>query len=149
MGIDMSNAFSTIIRSTIINLLHDSGCSEDDIRLVKMLLRNTNLRVKLKNILSDPFSITLGSFQGDSISAKLFTLYLAGALNHLRTVSAIPNPPIFSSLMPSESQYADVVQINFVVQDSFKQSNVIQSNVVQINFVAQESFKQSNVFQAK
>ena len=59
------------------------------------------------NLISDSFSITLGSFQGDSISAKLFTLYLAGALNHLRYISNIPNPPISSSLMPSQSQYAD------------------------------------------
>jgi len=79
----MSNALSTIIRSPIINLPQDSGCSKDDMRLVKMFLIKRNLRVKLGDILSDPIRISLGSFQGDSISAK-FSLYIKGTLNHLK-----------------------------------------------------------------
>ena len=49
MGIDMSRAFDTIDRDVLVNLLFDSGCSNDDVRLVKMLLSNTQLRVKLKS----------------------------------------------------------------------------------------------------
>lgn len=35
MGIDMTAAFDTIKRSTILNLLEDAGCARDDVRLVR------------------------------------------------------------------------------------------------------------------
>ena len=37
MGIDMSSAFDTIRRSTILDLLVECGCDEDEIRLVRLL----------------------------------------------------------------------------------------------------------------
>ena len=86
MGIDMSAAFDTIQRSTIINLLKDAGCSEDEIRLVRFLLSNTVIKIRVNSAYSAEFIITLGSFQGDSLSGCLFTLVLAGALYHLRTL---------------------------------------------------------------
>ena len=49
MGIDMSAAFDTIKRSTILNLLADAGCSDDDIGLVRFLLSNTKIRVRVNN----------------------------------------------------------------------------------------------------
>ena len=107
MSTDMTAAFDNIIRNTIINLLYDCGCTEDEVQMVKMLLSETKLRVKIRKSLSEPFLVTLGSFQGDSLSAKLFSLYLAGALNQLRAISGAPNPPINHNLMPLESQYAD------------------------------------------
>ena len=105
----MSAAFDTIQRSTILNLLQDAGCSEDDIRLVRFLLSNTRVRVRIDKSFSIVFETTLGSFQGDSLSGCLFTLVLAGALNHLR--SLIPfrsNPPMnMLTSMPEESGYSD------------------------------------------
>ena len=107
MGVDMTAAFDNIMRNAIINLLWDCGCTEDEVRIVKSLISQTKLKVKLKSTTSKAFEVTLGSFQGDCLSAKLFTLYLAGALNHVRAVSSLPNPPIQTNSMPSESQYAD------------------------------------------
>ena len=86
MGIDMSSAFDAIKKSTILNLLEDARCSEDEIKLVRFLLANTVLRVRVNSTLAAEFVTTLGSFQGDSLSGCLFTLVLAGALNHLRTL---------------------------------------------------------------
>ena len=45
------------------------------------------------------------------MSGNLFTLYLAGALNHLRAVTSNfrPNPPIAGNLLPVEWEYADDV----------------------------------------
>ena len=107
MGIDMSRAFDTVKRDTIMRVLEDAGCSEDDMRLVQYLLSNTNLRVRVKSSLSEEFESLLGAFQGDSLSGKLFTLVLAGALNHLRTVSGRPNPPISALGVPTEWEYSD------------------------------------------
>ena len=86
-------------------------CTEDDARLVRFLLSNTVLKIRINSTLSAEFVSTLGSFQGDSLSGCLFTLVLAGALYHLRALipfrHAIPYDPI--SLMPLESEYADDV----------------------------------------
>ncbi len=102
MGIDMSRAFDTVKRDTIINVLYDAGCSEDDIRLVQYLLSNTFLKVRVNSSLSEEFESLLGAFQGDSLSGKLFTLVLAAALHHLRAVSGRPNPPVSELGLPTE-----------------------------------------------
>ena len=107
MSIDMSRAFDTIKRKTILNLLEDAGCTDDEIRQVKFLLTDTKIRIKLNKTTSEEFDVTLGSFQGNSIPGKPFTLYLAGALNHLRAIINRPNPPISSSSMPLEMEYVD------------------------------------------
>ena len=107
MGIDMSRAFDTVKRDTIINILQDAGCSEDDIRLVQYLLSNTCLRVRVNTSLSEEFESLLGAFQGDSLSGKLFTLVLAGALHHLRAVSGRPNPPMSALGFLTEWEYSD------------------------------------------
>ena len=52
---------------------------------------------------------TLGYFQGDSLSGNLFTLSLAAAINHLRAVLNLPNPPISEHGMVLEFEYADTV----------------------------------------
>ena len=110
MGIDMSSAFDTIKRSTILKLLEDAGCSEDDIRLVRLLMANTKIRVRVNSTLSAEFVSTNGAFQGDSLSGTLFTLSLAGSLYHVRSVVVErPNPPISDTGMPVEWEYSDDV----------------------------------------
>ncbi len=108
MGIDMSSAFDTIKRSTILRLLEDAGCSEDDVRLVRLLLANTTIRVRVNSDFSAEFVSTNGSFQGDSLSGALFTLTLAGGLYQVRAVvPERPNPPISDTGMPLEWEYSD------------------------------------------
>jgi hypothetical protein len=121
MGVDMSSAFDTIKRDTILNVLTEVGCSEDDVRLVRTLLCNTKLSIRVNNSVSEIFNSIIGAFQGDCLSGNLFTVVLAAALHHLRAVLSvrattphlvthpIPNPPISDSLMPLESEYADDV----------------------------------------
>ena len=103
----MSRAFDTVKRTTIIDLLYDDGCSEDDVRLVRYLLSNTKLKVCVNNSLSEEFESLLGAFQGDGLSGKLFTLVLAAALHHRRSISSRPNPPISELGIPIEWEYAD------------------------------------------
>ena len=108
MGIDLESAFDTIKRSTILRLLVDAGCSDDDVRLVRLLLANTCIRVRVNNATSAEFVSTNGSFQGDSLSGALFTLTLAAGLNHVRVVvPERPNPPISDQGMPLEWEYSD------------------------------------------
>ena len=102
MGIDMSSAFDTIKRTSILKLLEDEGYAEDDIRLiVQLLLANTKVHVRVNNATSAEFVSTNGAFQGDSLSGILFTLSLAGGLYHIRAVVPTrPNPPISNEGMP-------------------------------------------------
>ena len=57
MGIDMTSAFDTIKRSTILRLLHDAGCSLDDLRLVRLLLAKTTVTVRVNKETSTAFII--------------------------------------------------------------------------------------------
>ena len=110
MGIDMSSAFDTVKRSTTLRLLDDAGCSEDGVRLVRLLLANTRIKVRVNSELSAEFISTNGAFQGDTLSGGLFTLNLAGALYHARAVvPERPNPPVSDTGMPLEWEYSDDV----------------------------------------
>ncbi len=108
MGIDMSRAFDTIKRSKILHVLQEAGCVKDDLRLVRLLLADTKLRVRIKTVHSAEFETSLGSPQGD-LSPVLFTCYLAAALSSIREHSSRPNLPALSLGMPLEMEYADDV----------------------------------------
>ena len=124
MSIDMSSAFDTISRETVLNVLEDAGCTSDEIRLVRLLLSNTVLRVKVNNSISVEFQSTTGAFQGDALSGNLFTVVEAAALIHLRSILSqvssvpyvvnhpIPNPPITEEFMPLETGYSDDIDFN-------------------------------------
>ncbi len=148
MSIDMSSAFDTIDRETILNVLQDAGCTDDEVRMVRLLLSNTKLKIKVNDSLSVEFQSTTGAFQGDAFSGNLFTLVEAAALCHLRAVLSqvattpyvvnhpIPNPPITNDYMPLETEYSD--DVDFCnehlqpLQDMFP--------------IAQDVFKQWNLF---
>ena len=106
MGIDMSAAFDTIKRRTVLKLLEEAGSTNDEVRLVRYLLANTKLRVRVNSETSVEFESTIGAFQGDSLSGKLFTLLLAGALYDVRNRL---ESPISSGGFPIEEEYADDV----------------------------------------
>ena len=116
MGIDMSSAFDTIRQSSILELLVKCGCNDDEIRLVRLLLSNTKLRVNVNGTLSAEFLSFLGAFQGDCLSGCLFTLVLAGALCELRLMLVAklgrPNPPITDIGLPLDTEYADDIDFN-------------------------------------
>ena len=109
MGIDMSKAFDTIKRSKILDALSEAGCNEDDLRLVRILLAGTKLKVRVNSTYSAEFETTIGSPQGDSLSTVLFTCHLASAISLVRNCSSRPNPPISPLGIPLEMEYADDV----------------------------------------
>ena len=139
MGIDMSSAFDTIRRSTILDLLVLAGCCEDDVRLVRYLLSHTKLRIKINSTISMEFETSIGAFQGDSLSGSLFTLYFAGSLYHYRAVVSVirPNPPFEpETLLPLEWEYAD--DADFVDEDE----EVLQQTLP----ICKEILEQWNLF---
>ena len=54
-GIDMTSAFDTIRRTTMIEIL-ESFLDEDEVRIIRVLLSNTVLEIKTHDVPSDPFT---------------------------------------------------------------------------------------------
>ena len=108
LGTDMSAAFDTISRAKILKILRDEVKLESsELSMVAALLTDTEIKVKLEGLLSEKFSTSIGTPQGDCISAVLFIVYLESALRCLR-LTAPPRPEADYQL-PTEDEYADDV----------------------------------------
>ncbi|XP_029654490.1 uncharacterized protein LOC115230848 [Octopus sinensis] len=83
LGIDMSRAFDTIRRDKLMEILK-TILDNDSIRMVRALLIDTELTVKIGPVQSRSFKTSIGTPQGDSISPVLFIVYLEAALRDLR-----------------------------------------------------------------
>ena len=70
MGIIKSGTFNAfyIQRTTIFELLAKCGCNDDEVRLSRLLLSKTMLRVNVNGTMSVEFQNFLGAFQGDCFS---------------------------------------------------------------------------------
>ena len=82
-GIDFSKAFDKINRRKLIDVLKKRGFTEDDIRMVEVLLNDTTLQVKYANFLGTPFDTNIGVPQGDGLSPILFVIYLTAVIEDL------------------------------------------------------------------
>jgi len=79
LGIDLSKAFDTVNRSKLMAVL-GTFLNTDEVRIIQMLLTNTNLRTRIGQHIGDVFSTTTGTPQGDSLSPVLFIVYLEAAM---------------------------------------------------------------------
>ncbi|XP_066294593.1 uncharacterized protein [Branchiostoma lanceolatum] len=136
MGIDMSRAFDTIKRPKILEVLNQAGCNEDELRLVRLLLSGTKLKVRVRSTHSADFETSIGSPQGDSLSPVLFTCYLAAALETVRRSSTRPNPPLSELDMPLEMEYAD--DVDFLDEEKDPLERLLP--------IAARNLKDSNLF---
>ena len=122
-GIDMSSAFDTIKRHTLLTILSDI-LEEDELRIIRYLLSKTNLSINVKGATEDKtFLSNIGTPQGDSLSPVLFNVYLENALRHAR-------PPT-SLEFPAELSYAD--DVDFVSLTSFMDVDYVQKQLSNFN----------------
>ena len=77
--LDMSKAFDTIERSTLIEDLKEI-LENDELHLIKILLKDVEYKVRLEGKIGESFTTNIGSPQGDGASALLFIIYLAISL---------------------------------------------------------------------
>ena len=83
VGIDMSKAFDTVDRDRLVTILRSREVPEGDLTMIKNLLKNTSLTVKRGKSKGEKFETNIGVPQGDSLSPRLFTIYLDEALKEL------------------------------------------------------------------
>ena len=131
IGIDMSSAFDTINRKQLLDSL-DNILEEDEVRVIKELLSDTTLEVKVEGASITAFNSNIGSPQGDSASGPLFEIYFENALRVVRSVIQSfrqKNKVKRVSALPEEMIYAD--DCDFLTT-SFMEKQYINENTDKI-----------------
>jgi sorting nexin-29 len=72
--IDYKQAYDTINRSELEEIMKEFGIPIKLVRLIKMTIENTNSKVKIQGKLTPSFETMIGLRQGDSLSTLLFNL---------------------------------------------------------------------------
>ena len=101
-GIDMSAAFDTVDRNRLLEIA-EGVLDEDGLRMLRVLLSDTTIEVRVKGAESKPFKSNVGSPQGDSYSGPQFTMYFEVALREVREETNITG----EEDLPEEMIYAD------------------------------------------
>ncbi len=78
--LDMSKAFDTVQRNSLVKQLK-SILEDDELHMIKILLTDVKLRVRMGKRMGEEIVTNIGVPQGDCLSPILFTLYLANALD--------------------------------------------------------------------
>ncbi|RLN88747.1 hypothetical protein BBJ28_00020055 [Nothophytophthora sp. Chile5] len=109
LGIDLSRAFDTIDREKLLGVL-ETFLQEDDLRLIRLLLSDTTLSLRVGSQVLQPFDSNTGTPQGDSLSPVLFVIYLEVAMRDLASHPAMP-PDLLQQMIV----YAD--DADFICRD--------------------------------
>lgn len=129
MGIDMSTAFDSILRDKLLFVLKRI-VKEDEYRMIRLLLANTTLRVRVNGELGDPFETKIGTPQGDGLSPILFTIYLENAMREIRSTDIALYGKCNGNNWNTdiqELQYAD--DCDFICSDSNDSLNKLLENL--------------------
>ena len=102
-GIDMSSAFDTIHRDELLEI-SKQFLDEDGQRILRVLLSNTSIEIRINGATTSPISTNIGGPQGDSYSGPQFTTYFENALKEVRQEVGID---LHNQTLPEEMIYAD------------------------------------------
>ena len=104
----MSRAFDTIDRSKLMEILETvPDITDDDRRLIRLLLANTSIQVNFNGVVTEPFVSTIGSPQGDALSPILFAIYLEAAVREFKARGPARPQRDLDVDLPLEAIYAD------------------------------------------
>ena len=99
--LDMSKAFDTVSRADLINDLSEV-LDEDELHLIYILLNDVKYTVRCGKTFGENICTNIGTPQGDSLSAILFTFYLAKSLTEHKEKTQLEHNCCTSSDTPSE-----------------------------------------------
>ena len=81
--IDFPEAFDTVNRDVIYNSLSKHNVPDKLIKLIKLTMEQTKMKVKVNNSYSEWFETKTGVRQGDPLSALLFSVMLDSVITNL------------------------------------------------------------------
>jgi hypothetical protein len=81
--IEFSQAFDTVNRDIIYTSLIKYNIPEKLIKLIKLTMQHTKMKVKVNNSYSEWFETKTGVRQGDPLSALLFSVVLDSVITNL------------------------------------------------------------------
>ena len=137
-GIDMSSAFDTIKRDKLIEIV-STFLDEDEIRMIRFLLTNTSLEIKMNDIETQPFESNIGSPQGDGLSGTLFNVYFEHVLRKLR-LQLQQNNSIENTKRPDEPIYADDADfLTTDLQRDIKLNRIVKNVLLEDNLKVNET----------
>ena len=129
-GLDMSAAFDTIKREELLKIL-SKVVGDDELRMIRLLLSDTTLDIKMNGVTTTKFPSNIGSPQGDGISGVLFNIYLEDSLRELRDEIDARDTRIEHSyaiipctMLPEEDEYAD--DCDFINEDEGRRNIVVE-----------------------
>ena len=76
---NMSKAFDRVQRHKVMEDLREI-LEKDELHMMKMLIENVKLTVRIDNTMGEEFTANIGTPQGDCLSPILFTVYLGRAM---------------------------------------------------------------------
>ena len=119
-GIDMSSAFDTIKREKLIQI-YSSFLNADELRMMRLLLANTTLEVRVEDTITEPFESNIGSPQGDGLSGTSFNVYFEYSLRKVREMlnQNSRDEQREEITLPTEAIYAD--DADFISRDENQQ----------------------------
>jgi hypothetical protein len=103
--IDFKQAYDTVDRKYLFEILKEFGIPKKLVNLIKMTLIDSNCRVKIQGQLSSIFKVKVGLRQGEALSTILFNIVLEKAI---RNIEINLNGTIFNRTKQYLA-YADVV----------------------------------------
>jgi len=81
--VDFKQAYDSIDRKALFEILEEFGIPAKLIRLIKATLTDTKCKILIQNLISDSFSIETGLRQGDGLSTILFNFALEKVIRAL------------------------------------------------------------------
>ena len=105
---DFSKAFDSVWRNGLLAKMKFYGISGKILSLLSDLYKGTVGHVKINNLLSDPFIVSLGLKQGDPPSPFFFNLYMNDFCSELLQKSSIIDSPAFSNTNISLACYGQM-----------------------------------------
>jgi len=81
--VDFKQAYDSIARSTLWNVMVQLGIPAKLVRMVKACMKNSRCKVKFNSVLSKEFTMTTGVRQGDALSPILFNIALESVVKEV------------------------------------------------------------------
>src|ERR1700755_2387713 len=129
--VDFKQAYDSIRRNIIFNIMEEFGIPRKLIRLTKGTLTATKCKILIQGALSDPFDIDTGLRQGDRLSTILFNLALEKVV---RAMSINWNGTIFttSKQLAAFADDADLIgRGTLAIKESFVEMQTTADNTDQ------------------